>query len=173
MGRSMDWTLADNMVDVCSSAPHSQATEEAIRHLYKQERKRPTSVRKQLSRTQALLGRVILGGGYWCRGWKCGALWDCPPTPHSIGYPSTAPHVCCQMNWWDVVQGVLMCVSIWGAMHLHSMDRWPLSGADFQAPWHGALETCGSIATKLSRLDAFESWKVVRWCRTQASGHNL
>jgi len=30
--------------------------------LYMQERKRPTSVRRRLSRTQALLGRVILGG---------------------------------------------------------------------------------------------------------------
>ena len=31
---------------------------------------------------------------------------------------------------------------------------------------------CGSIATKLSRLDAGEDGKVVRWCRTQASSHN-
>jgi len=27
-------------------------------------------------------------------------------------------------------------------------------------------------ATKLSRLDACEDWKVVHWCRTQASSHN-
>jgi len=46
---------------VCSSAPHSQATEEAIPYLYKQERKRPTPVQRRLSRTQALLGRVIPG----------------------------------------------------------------------------------------------------------------
>ena len=27
-------------------------------------------------------------------------VWDCPPTPHSIGDPPSAPHVCCccQMN---------------------------------------------------------------------------
>ena len=31
---------------------------------------------------------------------------------------------------------------------------------------------CGSIATKFSRLDACQDWKVVRWCRTQASSHN-
>jgi len=31
---------------------------------------------------------------------------------------------------------------------------------------------CGSIAPMLSRLDACENWKVVRWCRTQASSHN-
>jgi len=33
-------------------------------HLYKQERKRPAQVRRRLSRTQALLGRVIPGGGF-------------------------------------------------------------------------------------------------------------
>jgi len=47
---------------VCSSAPHSQVAEEAILHLYKQERKRPTPVPRRLSRIQALLGRVIQGG---------------------------------------------------------------------------------------------------------------
>jgi len=45
---------------VCS-APHSQAAEEAILHLYKQERKRPKLVRRRLSGTKALLGRVIPG----------------------------------------------------------------------------------------------------------------
>ena len=35
------------------------------------------------------------------------------------------------------------------------------------------LEQCGSIGVKLSRLDACKDWKVVRWCRTQASSHNL
>jgi len=53
--------LEDNMVDGCSSAPHSQAAQEAIPHLYKQERKRPTLVLRQLSPTQALLGSVIPG----------------------------------------------------------------------------------------------------------------
>jgi len=50
---------------VCSSAPHSQPTEEAIPHLYRQERKSPTLVRR---RTHAVLGRVIsdgLGAGVW------------------------------------------------------------------------------------------------------------
>jgi len=46
---------------VYSSAPHSQAAEEAIPHLYKQERKRLPLVRRRLTRTQALLGRVIPG----------------------------------------------------------------------------------------------------------------
>ena len=106
----------------CSSAPDSQAAEEAIPYLYKQERKRPTTVRRRLSRTQAHLGRVIPGGGCRCRGWKCGVLWGCPSTSHSIGDPPTAPHVCCccQMSWWVVVRRVQMGVSIWGAVHLYS-----------------------------------------------------
>jgi len=39
---------------------------------------------------------------------------------------------------------------------------------------HGtaSYRQCGSIATKLSRLDACENWKVIRWCRTQTSSHS-
>ena len=57
----MDWTLEDNMVDTVCSAPHSQTAEKAIPHLHKQERKHPTPVRRRLSRTHALLGRVFPG----------------------------------------------------------------------------------------------------------------
>jgi len=108
---------------VCSSAPHSQAAEEAITHLYKQERKRPTQVGRRLNQTQALLGRVIPGGGCQCRGWKCKVVWGFRSTPHSIGDPLTAQHVCCfrQMNWWDVVWRLQMGVSLWAAVHC---TRW-------------------------------------------------
>jgi len=41
---------------------------------------------------------------------------------------------CCQMNSWVVVQGLQMGVSIWKALHLHSMDRWALSGAGVRNP---------------------------------------
>jgi len=61
MGRSMDWTLEDTWSTVCSSAPHSQAAEDIL-HLYKQEWKRPTPVRRRLSRTYPVLGRAILWG---------------------------------------------------------------------------------------------------------------
>ena len=44
---------------VCSFAPHSQAAEEDILHLYKQERKRLTTVRRPLSRIRAVLGGFI------------------------------------------------------------------------------------------------------------------
>jgi len=79
---------------VCS-APHSQATEEAILHLHKQERKRPTPVRRRLSRTQAVLGRVIPGVCVPVSGIEVRSLVGCPPTQHSIGDPPNAPHVCC------------------------------------------------------------------------------
>jgi len=47
---------------VRSSAPHSQAADEAITHLYKQERKRQTQVQKRLSRIHAVLERIIPAG---------------------------------------------------------------------------------------------------------------
>ena len=69
-------------------------------------------------------------------------LEGCPPTPHSIGDPPSGPHVCCcQMNWWVVVWGIQMGISISDVVHLHSMDTWALSGAGAQAPWNCVLET--------------------------------
>jgi len=46
---------------VCPSAPHSQAAEEAIPHLCKQEQKRTTPVQRWSSRTHTVLGRVSAG----------------------------------------------------------------------------------------------------------------
>jgi len=87
---------------VCS-APHSQAAEEAIPHLYKQQRKRPTQVLRRLSRTQALPGRVAPRGWVPC-----------------------AARILLSDNWW-VVRRVQMGILIWGAVHLHSMDGWTLT----------------------------------------------
>ena len=123
------------------------------------------------------LGGSHRGCGGRCQGWKCRVLQVCPSTPHSISDRPTAPHVCCccQMNWWDVVRRVQMGVSIWGAVHLHSMGGWALSGADVQETWHGVQETWHGVletawlqCNDLSRLDAWDDWKVVHWCRTQA-----
>ena len=50
---------------VCSCAPHSQAAEEVIPHLCKQERKRLTSVWRRLSRSQGLLGIEPDPGSSW------------------------------------------------------------------------------------------------------------
>ena len=55
------WQWSTTWSTVRSSAPHSEASERAIPHLYKQERKRPRPVRGWLSRSQAFLGRAILG----------------------------------------------------------------------------------------------------------------
>jgi len=134
--------LRTTWLTVCSSAPHSQAAE-AIPHLYTQEWKRPTLMWRRLSRIQAVLGRVAKGVICKCRGWKCGVLWGCPLTSHSIGDLSTQPHVCCccQINWRVVVWQVQWVSWFWDAMHLHLMDKWVLSGAGVQAPWHGVLET--------------------------------
>ena len=126
----------------CSSVPHSQAAE-AIPHLYKQERKRPALVRRRLSRTQAVLGRVTPSSWWCCQGWKCRVLWGCLPTPHSIGDPHSVPHVCwsCQVYWWVVVRRVQMGVSIWGAVH------WARKSAEWnRCPGSMAWRTRDSVA---------------------------
>jgi len=89
------------------------------------------------------LGGSFRSGGCRCRWGKCGDLLLCPPTPHCIGDPPTVLHVCCccQMNWWVVVRRAHMGVSTWGAVRLHSMDGWVLSGAGVQAPYYSFLET--------------------------------
>ena len=72
MRRSMGWTLEDNMVDgffFCATL-----TEEAIPHLYKQEWKRSTPVRRRLRWTQAVLGRVIPGEWVSVSGMKLRSL---------------------------------------------------------------------------------------------------
>jgi len=120
---TVDWTRWRHKINAQRGPASARAgPKEAISHLCRNELKRPTPVQRRLSRTQALLGRVAPGSGCRCRGWKCGVLWGCPPTPHSIGDPPSAPHVCCYcQNWWVVVRRVQMGVSIWGAVHC---TRW-------------------------------------------------
>ena len=116
--RSMDWTLEDNMVDglfFCATLTGRRGSHAQF-----------VQAGVETSKTSVEAVKP-----------------DCPPTPHSIDDPPTAPHVCCccQMNWWDVVRRVQMSVSIWTALYLHLMDVRALSGADVLAPWHDALET--------------------------------
>ena len=59
---------------VSSSAPHSQIEEAAISCFCKQERKCPTPGQRRLSRTQAVLGRVIPGWWVPMSGMKMGSL---------------------------------------------------------------------------------------------------
>ena len=120
------------------------------------------------------LGGSFRGCGYRCRRWKCRVLWGCPLNLHSIGDPPTVPHVCCcQKNWWVVVWWVQMGASIWGTMHLHSIDWWALSGTGVQTLWHGVLEIVWLHCDEAHSSDVYEDWKVVCWCRTQAFSQNL
>jgi len=75
--------MADGLF-FCATLPHSQTAEEAIHHWYKQERKCLTPVRSQLSRTQALFGRVTPG--------VCAGVGDQWRTQNGI--------------WWSFVFGV-------------------------------------------------------------------
>ena len=89
----------------------------------------------------ALPGRVILRVYvYRCLELKCGVLWGCLPTPHSIDDPPTAPQICCCQKTDELLCGGYKWVSQFGVPCLHLMDGWALSGADVQAPWHGVLE---------------------------------
>jgi len=62
-------------------------TQVAIPHLYRQERKRPTPVRRRLSRTQALLGRVIPGG--------------CVPVSGIEVRSFVGLYAYCTFHWWS------------------------------------------------------------------------
>jgi len=103
MRRTMNWILEDNMVDglfFCATftgrrgghTPFVQAGEETC-----------DTGAEAVKLDPGCSWEGHSGGcGYRCRRWKCGVLWYCPPTTHSIGDPPTAPHVCCccQMEWW-------------------------------------------------------------------------
>ena len=55
----------------------------------------------------------------------------------------------------------------------HSVDGWALSGAGIQGPWHGVLETVWLHYDRAQQVGCLpEDWRVVRWCRTQASSQN-
>jgi len=160
------------IVAVIESA-HSQAAKEAVPHLYKQERKSPTPVRRRLSRTQVFLVRVIPGCGCRCRGWKCGVLWVVRPlriplvirqvrrTYVVVGW--TNEMICDGYKRVSRFEVPCICTRWMGEHWVEQMSR--LHGTS-------CWRQCGSTVTKASRLDACEDWKVIRWCRTQASSHN-
>ena len=187
IGRLMDWTLEDNMVDglffyailtgrrgghtpfLHTGAETSDTGAEAVK---------PDSGSSWEGHSEV----------FRCRGWKCGSLWDCRSTLHSIGNPPTAPHVCCyyQINKWDVVPRVQMGVLIWGAVFLHSMGGWALSGANDQAPWYGVLETMWFLYDEDQQVECLRGlegcslvWDAViqsqlarrRWCQGQWGGY--
>jgi len=95
MGRSLDWTLEDNMVDslfFCATltgrrgghAPFVQAGAETPDTGAEAVKPDPGSSWEGHS--------GWMGAGVRM---KCGVLWGCPFTPHSTSNPPIAPHVCC------------------------------------------------------------------------------
>ena len=198
MGRLMYWILEDNLVNsliFCATITNHRG---AILHLHKQERKRPTPVRRRLSRNHVVSGsaRYFVQGESitWCtsdcsfrlfpNNWKlvwstnenlikfvseeamassasfwlryCTLFLAVPFQVGGLRMKVRSLVVHCNhsafhrtsvivVRWTDELlnSGYKMGVSIWDAVPYHSMDRWVLSGADVQAPWHGVLETVG------------------------------
>ena len=60
---------------------------------------------------------------------------------------------------WCVAGRLKMGVSICGAVHLHSMDGWALSGAGVQDPWHGVLETAWPHCDKAQQVGFLGGWE--------------
>ena len=105
MGRLMDWTVEITWLTVCSSASHLQAAEAAVPHLCKQERKRPTPVRRRLRRTHAVLARAIPRGWVPMLGLEV-------PSLVSVLRPPRIPSVIRPERRTYVVRWVQMGVSI-------------------------------------------------------------
>ena len=146
MGRLMDWTLEDNIVDslfFCTTLTgrrggHTTFVQAGAYPIC-------TSWSGNVQCRGRVGPKLFLGGsfqGVAGVGDENTSLVGLPAHSAFHWWSATAPHACCccQMNWWDVVQQVQMGVSIWGAMCFHLMDRWALNGADVQAPWHSILE---------------------------------
>ena len=116
---------------VCYSAPHSQAAEEAIPICTNMS----GNARRWCEvgcRTHALLGRVIPGVWVPVSGMKMRSLVGL--SVHSAFHWWSAQCAARMLLLSDELMNcyatVKMGVSIWGAVHLHSMDGWALSGAD-------------------------------------------
>ena len=118
---------------VCSSGPRLQAAEKVISHLYKQEWKRPTPVRRRLSRTQSVLRRVILRSCLLVSGMKLRSVTRL--SNHSASHwwstecAARSVCCCCQINWWVVVRLTQMGVSTWDVVHSSPVDKWTHSRA--------------------------------------------
>ena len=154
---------------------HRSQRRPSIPHLYKQERKRPTRVRRRLSRTQALVGRVIPGRCVPVSGMKMRSLVGFVRPPRIpleirpmrrtsvVVVRKTDALLCGGYKWVSRFEAPCICTRWAGERCVEQMSR-----------LHGTAShrECDSTATKLSRFDACEDWKVVLWCKTQASRHN-
>jgi len=140
---------------VWSSVPHSQAAKEAIPHLCKQEQKRQTPVRRRLSRTHAILGRVIPGGWMPVSGMKVRSLVGVHLSSHSTFHrwsgQCAAPlllsseemiNSCAARTWVSQFETPFICT------------RWTraLSGAGVHTPWPSVLETVWLLYGKAQQV---------------------
>ena len=150
---------------VCSSAPHSQVAEDAIPHLYKQERKRPILMRRQLSWTHTVLGRAI--AGEWVAVESRGSRSALQPfhIPLVIR-PECHTSVVVRWTMSCCAAGTNECLN-WRCCAFSpgwSGEAW----VEQVSRLHGrrATRKRGSFATKLSGFHARQDRKIVRWCRT-------
>ena len=149
---------------VWSSAPHSQPAGEAIPHLCKPEWKHSTLVRRRLSRTHAVLGRVIP------RGWVFGVGNESTPSCKVVQplrlllviRPIRRTYVvvvrwtdelCGEHKWAFRFETLCVCTR-W------TRERWVEQVSRLKGT--ACKRKCSSFATKLSRLDACKNRKVVR-----------
>jgi len=104
-------------------------------------KKSNTSLEVVKLETHAVLGRAIPEGWVLVLMMK---VWSSISfSKHSTFYQwsfQSAALCCWQINWWVVVWQVQTSVSIWDVVHSHLVDRWVLSEADCQVPWHSMLE---------------------------------
>jgi len=167
MGASIDGTLEDNMVTLWATLTGCRRV---ILHLWKQERKRATSVQRRLSRNHAVLGRAIPGEWMSMSMMKVRTLvvFLQPLRIQSVLRPERRTFV---VRWNDelLCGGYNWGVSIWDAVHSHSMDRWVLSEADVKAQ---RAQRAGDSVAPLRRNSEDGVEEAVRWCRMQASSHS-
>ena len=100
MKRSMNWTLENNMVDCLFFCATFTGRRGGHTPFVQAEAATSDTGAEAVKPDPGSSWEGHSGGGCRCQGWKCGVLWGCPSTPHSIGDPPTAPHecCCCQIN---------------------------------------------------------------------------
>jgi len=121
-------------------------------HLCKQQRKRPTPLRRRLSRTHAVLCRVIPGGRMPISGMKVRSLIVFCSHSASFGDPPRVPHLtCCQMNWWIVVRRVQIGVPIALLLCIFHYDlAWSYAIVSFTSL--RVLNRCCSVVLEVAQL---------------------
>jgi len=151
MRRSMEWILEDNYGQRFDLLCHTHKTK---RWSYPICVSRSGNVRHRCGGDWA--GPTLFLAGPFHEGgteMKVRSLVVLSNFPHSIGDPPRARHFCyCRQKWWVAVEQVQMDVSIWDAVHSHSMDKWALSRADVQAPRHDVIKTAWLLCDEAQQV---------------------